>query len=226
MRKNNMKLFTKLSALLLLLTGSVAVSAADIQVQVSERGGKAPLVGVAVCLGTSARVDQFGAKLTDQNGYAVFSDVPRTTILVTASGSGYKAEQETMVTSTSNRRLVMSLPTGGGGVQCPLGQPVTGMTGSGLSISRLAMNSGAEATATRSVTLDNVVKGQPTQYRASERADFMGAEWQDYSGAPVFNLSVGNGKKTVYFQVRRHATLNGAKLETLSPARPDSIRLQ
>lgn len=215
-----------LPVLLWLLMASAAVSAATVQVQVSERGGNTPLVGAAVCLGTSARIDQFGARLTDQNGFAVFTDVPRTTILVTASGSGYKAEQETMVTSTSNRILVMSLPTGGGGVQCPLGKKSSGITGNGLSVSRFSLNKGAASAATGQVTLDNAVQGQPTQYRASERADFRGAEWRDYSTAPVFNLAAGAGSKTVYFQVRRHATLNGAKLETLSPVRQDSIRLQ
>ena len=221
-----MKLLKKIPALLTLLITAVAVSAADVQVQVSDRSGKAPLVGVAVCIGTSARIDQFGAKLTDQKGIAVFTDVPRTTILVTASGSGYKAEQETMVTSTSNRILVMHLPAGGGGVQCPLARKTARMTGSGLSVSRLAVNNGAAYTTTRIVKLENVVQGQPTQYRASERADFKGAEWQDYNKAPVFNLTPEKGKKTVYFQVRRHATLNGANLETLSPVRRDSIRLQ
>jgi hypothetical protein len=76
------------------------------------------------------------------------------------------------------------------------------------------------------VTLDNVVSGRPTQYRASERADFKDADWQDYTSAPVFQLSEGPGKKSVYFQVRRYATLNGANLETLSPVRKDSIVLQ
>jgi hypothetical protein len=209
-----------------LLTAAVAVSAADVQVQVSEREGNAPLVGAAVCLGTSARIDQFGAMLTDQSGFAVFTDVPRTTILVTASGRGYKSEQETMITSTSNRILVMSLPAGGGGVQCPLGTGSSGKVFSGLSVSRFAVNNGAASAVTGQVTLDNIVQGQPTQYRASERADFKGAEWQAYSKAPVFKLAAGAGKKTVYFQVRRHATINGANLETLSPVMQDAIRLQ
>jgi len=221
-----MKLLKKIPVLLTLLIAAMAVSAADVQVQVSDRNGKVPLVGVAVCLGTSARLDQFGAKLTDRKGIVIFTDVPQTTILVTASSSGFKAEQETMVTSTSNRRLAMSLPAGGGGVQCPLDKNTARVTGSGLGVSRLAVNNGAAYTTTRIVKLENVVQGQPTQYRASERADFKGAEWLNYNKAPVFNLTPEKGKKTVYFQVRRHATLNGANLETLSPVRRDSIRLQ
>jgi hypothetical protein len=88
------------------------------------------------------------------------------------------------------------------------------------------MSGGAGVTTTRNVTLDNVVSGKPTQFRASERADFKGADWQDYTQAPVFQLSAGPGKKAVYFQVRRHAALNGANLETLSPVRKDSILLK
>ena len=221
-----MSYFIKFSVLVWLLTAAITVTAADVQIQVSERAGNAPLVGVAVCLGTSAKIDQFGARLTDQRGFAVFKNVPRTTILVTASGNGYMSEQENMVTSTSNRRLVMSLPAGGGGVQCPLGQASSATTGGGLSVSRFSMNNGAASTVAGRVTLDNTVQGTPTQYRASERADFRDAEWQGYSKTPVFNLAAGAGNKTVYFQVRRHATVNGAKLETLSPVVRDSIRLQ
>lgn len=211
---------------LFLLLASVTVSAADIQVRVFERGGKAALAGVAVCLGTPARISQFGAQQTDENGNAAFSDVPRATIQVTASKNGYKAEQKIMGASTSNRMLVISLPTGGGGIQCPLAKDAASVAGSGLTIGRLAMNKGAAVTTTPGVALDNFVKGQPTQYRASERADFKGAEWQSYAQAPAFRLSAGPGKKTVYFQVRRHATLNGANLEVLSPVRKDTILLK
>jgi hypothetical protein len=210
---------------LLLLSTSMTISAADVQVRVFERGGEA-LSGVAVCLGTPARISQFGARQTDANGNAVFGDVPRATLLVTASKNGYKAEQKSMGAAAGNRMLVISLPTGGGGTQCPLGEGVAKASGSGLSISRLGMNKGAATTATPNVTLDNVVNGKPTQYRASERADFKGANWQDYTPAPAFQLSGGQGRKTVYFQVRRHATLNGSDLETLSPVRKDSILLQ
>ena len=221
-----MKKITCFSALFLMLLASMTVSAAEVQVRVFERGGKAPLVGVAVCLGTPARISQFGASLTDENGNAVFGNVPRATLLVTASKNGYMAEQKNMGASTSDRMLVLSLPTGGGGVQCELGEAAVKLSGKGLSLSRIAINNGAAVTKTLGVTLDNSVTGQPTQYRASESPDFKGAEWKNYKAAPVFSLSTGLGKKIVYFQVRRHATLGGANLETLSPVRTDSILLQ
>jgi len=221
-----MKYLPNLTVLFLFSLTSMTISAADVQIRVFERGGKAPLAGVAVCLGTPARIGQFGSQLTDGNGDAIFRSVPRASILVTASRDGYKAEQETMITSTGNRMLVISLPAGGGGPRCPLSESAARVSDSGLGISRFAMSSGAGVTTTRNVTLDNVVSGHPTQFRASERADFKDADWQDYAQAPVFQLSAGPGKKSVYFQVRRYATLDGANLETLSPVRKDSIVLQ
>jgi len=225
-KENNMKYLSSLTVLVLFLLTSLTVTAADIQVRVFERGGKAPLAGVAVCLGTPARIGQFGAGLTDGSGNAIFNNVPRASILVTASRDGYKAEQKTMVSSTGNRMLVITLPTGGGGPRCPVDETATRVSGGGLGISRFAMSSGAAVTTTRNVTLDNVASGHPTQYRASEMANFRGAGWRDYTQAPAFQLSAGPGKKIIYFQVRRHASLNGAMLETLSPVRKDSIVLQ
>ena len=224
-KENNMK-HSNITILFLFSLVSTALSAAEVQVRVFERGGKAPLAGVAVCLGTPASINQFGSQLTDGSGNVVFSGVPRASFLVTASRDGYKAEQETMVTSPGNRMLVISLPAGGGGTLCPLSGNAARVSDSGLGISRFTLSSGAGVATTRSVTLNNVVSGQPTQYRASERADFKGAEWQDYTQAPAFQLSDGPGKKSVYFQVRRHASLGGANLETLSPVSKDSIVLQ
>ena len=221
-----MKYLSSLTILLLFSLASLTVPAADIQVRVFERGGKASLAGVAVCLGTPARIDQFGASLTDGNGTATFNNVPRATVLVTASRDGYKAEQETMVSSSGNRMLVISLPTGGGGTRCPLDETTARVSGGGLAISRFAMSNGAAVTTSRNVTLDNRVGGHPTQYRASERANFMGAGWRDYTQAPAFQLSAGPGKKTIYFQVRRYASLDGGNLQTLSPVRKDTIVLQ
>ena len=76
------------------------------------------------------------------------------------------------------------------------------------------------------MTLDANISGAPTQYRASELADFGDAEWLDYKASPGFMLSAGAGKKTVYYQVRRHSTQNGAVLETVAPVSIDSITLQ
>ncbi|MDX1697171.1 MAG: hypothetical protein R3308_02745, partial [Thiohalobacterales bacterium] len=203
-----------------------SVNAADLRVRVFERGGNVPLPGVAVCLGTHARLDQFGASLTDDKGYVLFSEVPRAKLLVTASMPGYMSEQESMVTSTSNRMLVLSLAGGGGGPQCQITTTGTVESASGLAIRRYAINNGAREADARTVRLHNSLNGTATHYRASEQRDFAGAEWQAYSAAPEFKLSPGSGLKRVYLQVRRHSTVNGATLETLSPTVQDTIRVR
>jgi hypothetical protein len=220
--KTTPSVFLLSSVLLLPLTAS----AADIRVRVFERGDQTPLVKAAVCLGTSARIDQFGARMTDDEGYVSFTDVPRAPLLITVSRAGYRAAQEALVTSTTNRMLVMSLSTGGGGTPCPLDNSVARVYSGGLSVSRFSLNNGKAVTADRTVTLNNQASSQATQYRASERADFSAASWQEYTVAPTFQLSPGPGKKLVYFQVRRHATAGDANIETLSPAARDSIMLQ
>jgi hypothetical protein len=219
---------TTLNVLLLsaLLQLSLTASAAEIRVRVFERGNQVPLANAAVCLGTSARIDQFGASVTDAEGYVSFTDVPRAALLVTVSRQGYMAEQETLVTSAANRMLVMSLASGGGGTPCPLGNTTGRVYDSGLSVSRFVLNNGAAATADRAVTLNHQLNGEPTEYRASERADFHAADWQEYAALPSFQLSPEPGRKIVYFQVRRHADVNGAVIETLSPVMRDSIVLQ
>jgi len=221
-----MKTTSSVMILPVLLIWSLATFAAEIRVRVFERGDQVPLANAAVCLGTSARIDQFGARLTDAEGYVSFPDVPRATLLVTVSRTGYKAEQETLVTDAANRMLMMSLSTGGGGTPCPLSETVAPVYDSGLSVSRFTLNSGKAQTTDRSVALNHQVRGQPTQYRASERSDFYAADWQDYAPAPLFQLSQEPGTKVVYFQVRRHAKVGNAVIETLSPVVRDSITLQ
>ena len=69
-------------------------------------------------------------------------------------------------------------------------------------VKKLRINDGAATTTGTTVTLDNVVSGNPDEYIASESANFEGASWQTYSAAPSFVLSADPGKKTVYFKVR------------------------
>jgi len=221
-----MKTTSSVMLLPVLLMWSLATSAAEIRVRVFERGDQVPLANAAVCLGTSARIDQFGARLSDAEGYVSFPDVPHAALLVTVSRAGYKAEQETLVTAAANRMLVMSLSTGGGGTPCPLSETAARVYDSGLSISRFSLDNGKAQTSGPSVTLNHQVNGEPTQYRASERSDFYAADWQDYATTPVFQLSPEPGRKIVYFQVRRHATVGDAVIETVSPVARDSITLQ
>jgi len=220
------KPMTLLTLFLLVAAIPVLAPAAELRVRVFERGARQPLAGVSVCLGTSANPVQFGSDQTDREGYAVFTDVPRAPLLITASKSGYQGYQQSLVTTTIPRLLVMSLPAGGGGAVCtPVGDHAAAGTG-GLQISEFSINEGASTSPDRQVHLDHRVSGHPSEYRAGENRDISTAPWQPYSARPVFVLSPGNGRKTVYFQVRRYSKIAGADIQTLSPIVYDTIILQ
>ncbi|MBI5638858.1 MAG: hypothetical protein HZA17_00380 [Nitrospirae bacterium] len=78
-------------------------------------------------------------------------------------------------------------------------------------ISYFKINSDAADTTTQSVALNfNTAAGSmPTHYRASERSDFLNAEWNAFGvviSAPAFGLTTGDGPKTVYFQLKDSST--------------------
>jgi hypothetical protein len=223
LRGKQMILLTLLFVALVLPT---LAQAAELKVRVFERGGKHPLGGVSVCLGTAANPTQFGSLQTDGAGYAQFADIPRAPLLITASKAGYKGEQQSLVTSSMPRLLVMSLASGGGGAQCArVGARAVESTG-GMQVTDFRINNGAAASTNGQVHLDHRVSGHPNEYRASENPNFSDAQWQPYNDHPVFTLSPGDGKKTVYFQVRRYSKINGADIQTLSGVVHDSIVLQ
>jgi formylglycine-generating enzyme required for sulfatase activity len=69
-------------------------------------------------------------------------------------------------------------------------------------VTSFSINNGASSATIRSVTLYNSCTGSPTQYMTNESSSFTGASWQTYSTNASFELSAGNGTKTVYFKVR------------------------
>lgn len=70
-------------------------------------------------------------------------------------------------------------------------------------VSAFTINGNAASSASTSVTLNNAVAGStPTQYMASESADFDDAVWSPWSKAPSFTVSSTPGTKTVYFKVK------------------------
>ena len=223
---SNMKSCLRLLTSVLMLMTTATASAADLTVRIFERGGRAPLQGVAVCLGTSARLTQFGVNLTNAEGYVVFPEVPRIPLIVTASRPGYMGAQERMTGSQENRMLVLSMPTGGGGIQCTMEQNRVVQRTAGLDIESFYLNQGVANTANTQVTLDNKISGYANQYRASERSDFHSAKWLPYAQRPRFKLSAGQGKKTVYFQVRRYVRINDADIEARSTVMSDSIHVR
>lgn len=64
------------------------------------------------------------------------------------------------------------------------------------------INSFADETNSRIVTLNNRCSGTPSHYIASIYPDFRDAWWQTYSASPAFKLNAGNEKKTAYFKVK------------------------
>ena len=73
------------------------------------------------------------------------------------------------------------------------------------SLTEFSINNGALETTSKTVNLDHEATHNPTQYKASESADFNDVlNWIDYTypSAPQFELSEGYGVKTVYFKVR------------------------
>jgi hypothetical protein len=86
-------------------------------------------------------------------------------------------------------------------------------------IARLRINAGAQFTANRVVVLDidlGANASRVTQYRASERADLSDAQWLPFQPRPSFNVSIGNGQKTIYLQVRGPTNI-------LTPATRDGL---
>lgn len=74
-------------------------------------------------------------------------------------------------------------------------------------LSSYSINNGDISTGNQIVRLNNDFYAFPStvnQYMASESSDFKNAQWQAYSQMPLFTLSNGNGKKTIYFKVRNN----------------------
>ena len=213
---------TVLLTMLLAMLASPLYADADLRVRVFERGGTQPLAGVSVCLGTPARISQFGSSQTDAEGYAVFAGVPQAPLVVTVSRPGYMGEQQSLVTSNIERMLVISLPTGGGGPECIReDKSVLSYTG-GLQVGSFNVRQrGADGS--REVILGHSVNREPTHYRVSEDPRFSDADWLPYVPEPVYMPSSGAGSKVIYFQVRRYSTMNGADLEARSTVMQDVI---
>ena len=83
------------------------------------------------------------------------------------------------------------------------------------------LNSGAVQTTSRTITLNNVSTGIPTEYMASESPTFNEATWQTYGENPTFTLAGGNGLKRVYFKVQNSAGESNVMSATLTLAETD-----
>jgi hypothetical protein len=186
---------------------------------VDKQAGK-PVANAAVCLGTSARTDQFGAIRTDSSGVARFDDIRPNALVLTVSTPGYQGRQQVLEPMYESRVLEVRLVTGGGGPVCDAPQAVaeTDM-GSGLSVGEVTVRAASGSPQAADVLVSVNTSGEANQIRISEQADFRNAEWEPYKPVLSFTLSPGAGLKQLYVQVRRATQVQGASIEVMSPAK-------
>jgi len=189
-----------------------------------QQNGK-PLVNAAVCLGTRARLDQFGAGHTDSHGVIHFEDIQPHTLVVTASGRGYQGRQQILEPLDGNRILVVKLVTGGGGPVCDIPPVVPVANQASLTVATVQIREEGPAPGP-GVLVSVRVSGQANQIRLSERADFSGARWQAYQPSIPFRLSKARATGFLYVQVRRIARVQGASLEVVSAVKKVPYRVQ
>ncbi|NIP48079.1 MAG: hypothetical protein GWN21_18865 [Gammaproteobacteria bacterium] len=208
--------------------------AEQVTVQISKRGAGKPVEAAAVCLGTPANPSQFGAQLADENGVVQFDKVHILAPLVlTVSKSGYQGRQVALGTAQHNRGVLLTLASGGGGPECaeavallqpvPSAEPRSPRFKPGIENFRI--NGGEAATESPRVTLNYTLTGEASHYRVSERSDFAAVEWQPITPEVRYDLAGGSGSRTVYFQVGKLMSAEGAEIEILSNVAADTIVL-
>ncbi len=230
----NLKPAVRAIVTLVLLSGLTQAGwAGSVTVQITKRWAKNPIQDATVCLGTLANIAQFGVRLTDAKGTVQFAKLPPTDLVLTVSKSGFKGRQIALDRAQRDRGLLLTLPAGGGGPQCVKAVSVTSSvsvtqprsTAFIPSITDFRINAGQTATPSRTVTLTYAFTGNASHYSASERPDFAAAEWQPLKPEVRYNLTRGSGSKTVYFQVKKFTSVEGAELRSLSEVAVDTILL-
>jgi len=202
----------------------------SIKIHVHDANNARPLKGVAVCLGTPGNTNQFGAVRTDVRGNAIFSNkLPVTPILLTVSGSQYKGLQRVLpVVRDIDLVRTIDLPLGGLGPVCYAPpdmikiNPATSKR-TVLRITKVQLDRGHETTSSRSVILSPRISGTPTHYRISEDPEFKDSSWHEYQKTPLYTLSNGEGRKRVYFQVRRAIENDKGSIQVTSNIASDWI---
>lgn len=210
---------------------SFNAQAASIKVKVLDASKNRPITNAAVCLGTSANTDQFGAQHTDDQGLANFTVQSDTPLVLTVSGSQRKGIQRVIKAGNTNFVRVIHLPLGGLGPTCDapariIDSKPESIDKPDLQVAGVNIDRGHKLTTSRSVVLSSIIYGAPTHYRISEDPDFKDAEWLEYQKTPLFTLSPGDGKKKVYFQIRRSVEIENGAVESLSNVSTDWITLK
>jgi hypothetical protein len=206
------------------MCGAASLEPTRLEVQLSNRQDGKPVANAAVCLGTSARPDQFGARRSDSKGIVRFDELTPHPLVLTVSGKGFQGQRQTLEPLYESRVLLVKMTTGGGGPSCDAPRQASGdVTGSGLNVSAVHIRENINSSPT-GVLVSARASGAVNQIRISEQADFADVEWQPYKPAVPFTLSAGEGPKQVYVQVRRIAQVQGASIEVLSPVKKVTYR--
>lgn len=200
-----------------------------LEVRVFSKQSDRAVSGAAVCLGTTARPDQFGAGRSNDDGVVRFdnlSQIPMP-LLATVSKQGFQGRKQLLEPLSQSRVLVMKIVSGGGGPECNAPtEPLDNTAASGLIVDRIDISADSGSGESGNVLIAVAVSGPVNQIRISEQADFSGASWQTYQPAVAHTLSQGKGLKKIHVQVRRFSEARGASIEVVSPPKKIQYRVQ
>ncbi|MFQ5643709.1 MAG: hypothetical protein ACE5FQ_08415 [Thiogranum sp.] len=205
---------------------SLSDQARWLEVHVLDKQSGQPVSDAAVCLGITARPDQFGAMRSDRDGVVRFENLSQRPVamLTTVSKPGYQGRQQLLEPLYQSRILIIKVVSGGGGPQCDA-PPAAARedSGSGLVIERITVKPDAVA---GQVLVSVQASGEANQIRISEQPDFAGAGWQALAPAVAYTTSKGKGVKQIYVQVRRQASTEGASIEVVSKPGKTTYRVR
>jgi len=205
---------------------AAAYESAWLEVRVVNKHDDRPISNAAVCLGTTASVDQFGASRSDASGIIRFEDLPRNPLLVTVSKQGFQGRAQRLEPMYESRVLVVKIVPGGGGPACDVAIEASSPEEVSPGLEIVALNvsrARAEGNGNR-VFVSVEVSGKANQVRISEQPDFSGAQWQPFESPVAYQLNQGAGMKRIYVQVRRLAQTQGGSIEVVSPTRVVNYR--
>jgi len=200
-----------------------------LEVRVFSKQSDRAVSGAAVCLGTTARPDQFGAGRSNEDGVVRFENLSQRPVplLATVSKQGFQGRKQLLEPLHQSRVLVLRIASGGGGPECEAAlEPQDNTGSSGLTLDRIDISADSGTGESGKVLISTAASGPVNQIRISEKADFSGASWQPYQPAVAYTLSQGKGLKQVHVQVRRFSEVEGASIEVVSPPKKAGHRVK